>query len=133
MFPPPMIERGQCQNAGYETQDIISQTTLKKRSMPTIVEYDEYPDQKPARQERQWHRQPPGYGQTKVHQVPQGSVGDHSVNNLPDPIAHDRLLVLCHDPFPIRSASLFDFVRSCVINHILLSFLLDRQKLAGRR
>src|SRR4051812_21840989 len=68
--------------------------------MPAIVKNDEDPDKECPGQDRQWHREPPGYRKTDIHQVPEGCVGHDAVNDLPNAATHRRILIARDNLFP---------------------------------
>src|SRR5712691_13321712 len=70
--------------------------------MPAIVEDDEDSHQKSSGQDYQRHRQPIGYAQTTVHQVPEGQIRHDRIQDLPGAPAKSWLLVSGDDFSPSR-------------------------------
>src|SRR5205823_9789172 len=102
MFPSPMIVRGESENPGDESPNVIRFAGSEKRAMPTVVGNDEDAHQKPSRQDRQRYGDPPGHRQTKRHQIPKGRIRNERVDDLPDAAPDIGLLVSGHNLLPGR-------------------------------
>src|ERR1044071_9129189 len=102
VFPSPMIVRGEGQYSGDESQNVIRFAGCEKRAMPTVVGNDEHAHEKPSRQDRQWHSDPPGHRQTEGHQIPKGRIRNERVDDLPNAAPDSGLLVSGHNLLPGR-------------------------------
>jgi hypothetical protein len=106
VFPSPVLVRGEGQQAGDHSQNVVGLPGFEKRAVPAIVKNDEDPHEKRSRQDRQRHRDPPGHGQTEIHQIPESCVGNQCVDRLPECPNERRLLVLDHKLLPGRRVCL---------------------------
>ena len=100
VLPAPVEIRGEGQDAGDETGDVVELLALEERAMATVVEDNEDADHKEPIQKGQQQGDPVGAAHAPRHQSPDGAVGNDGVDDLPGGAADGGALELGDNRFP---------------------------------
>src|SRR5437899_10733498 len=83
MFPAPMMERREREQAGDEAPKVVRSLGFKERAVAAVVEDDKHSHQKAPGQNPHGQAQPPGNRESAIHQLPEQSIRTERITDLP--------------------------------------------------